>query len=184
MEKIILASNSPRRKELLTRENIPFEVIASDVAEVTSETSPEKVVMALSLLKAKATFDSLEEKATVLAADTIVTLDEKILGKPKDKDDALNMLKSLSGRTHKVYTGVSIIRKDGSKESFFDCTEVEMFDNSEETLLSYISTGEPMDKAGSYGIQGLGGKLVKEIHGDFDNVVGLPVKMVKERLTN
>lgn len=179
--KLVLASNSPRRQELLIREGVEFVVDAADIDEKTDKVIPYEVVMDLSLQKARAVSANHLGKI-ILAADTIVAVDDKILGKPKDESDALVMLKSLSGRKHQVYTGVSIIFGDGSVDTFYECTDVEMVESTEKELLEYIATGEPMDKAGSYAIQGIGGKFVKGIIGDYDNVVGLPVKSVLEHL--
>ena len=175
--KIILASNSPRRKELLEQAGIAFEVKSADVEEVTSKTLPQDVVMDLSLLKARAIADENPGRK-IVAADTVVAYDNQILGKPKDEEDAFNMLKMLSGKTHHVYTGVTIIDETGKCNSFFECTAVSMYENSDELIREYISTGEPMDKAGAYGIQGRGAVLVKEIAGDYNNVVGLPLAKV------
>ena len=175
--KIILASNSPRRKELLEQAGIAFEVKSADVEEVTSKTLPQDVVMDLSLLKAKAIADENPGRK-IVAADTVVAYDNQILGKPKDEEDAFYMLKMLSGKTHHVYTGVTIIDETGKCNSFFECTAVSMYENSDELIREYISTGEPMDKAGAYGIQGRGAVLVKEISGDYNNVVGLPLAKV------
>lgn len=178
---IILASNSPRRKELLTDCGISFTVDAADVDENTSKTIPSEVVAELSQIKAKAVADR-HAGEIVLAADTIVALDDKILGKPMDEADALRMLEALMGKKHQVYTGVTLIGKDGSIDTFYECTDVEMREATKEELLEYISTGEPMDKAGSYAIQGIGGKFVIGIEGDYDNVVGLPVRAVVQHL--
>ncbi len=117
----------------------------------------------------------------VLGADTIVVLDGKILGKPKNKEDAVRMLTELSGREHEVYTGVTLLGRQTAK-TFYECTKVIMYDNSEEMIRAYVDTGEPLDKAGAYGIQGRGTLLVKEIRGDYNNVVGLPVARVAREL--
>ena len=177
MEPIILASNSPRRKELLTLGGIPFEVCPANVEEYTTETEPAEVVKALSLQKGSAVRQIHPDKV-ILAADTVVCIDGKILGKPKDKEDAFNMLKSLNGRTHTVYTGVSILTPAGKTVTFAQGTEVTFYDNSDSDLWDYVQTGEPMDKAGAYGIQGKGVFLVEKICGDYNNVVGLPLARV------
>ncbi len=179
--KIILASNSPRRKELLQQVGIDFEVQAANVEEVTDKTKPDEVVMDLSLLKAKAIADKNPGRV-VLAADTVVAFDGKILGKPSDEEDAFLMLSRLSGNTHQVYTGVAIVDETGNINTFAECTEVVMYENSHELIKKYIATGEPMDKAGAYGIQGKGAVLVKEIKGDYNNVVGLPLAKVYRSL--
>ncbi len=179
--KIILASNSPRRKELLQQIGIDFEVQAANVEEITDKTKPDEVVMDLSLLKAKA-IAKLNPGRVVLAADTVVAYDGKILGKPSDEEDAFLMLSRLSGNTHQVYTGVAIVDETGNINTFAECTEVVMYENSPELIKKYIATGEPMDKAGAYGIQGKGAVLVKEIKGDYNNVVGLPLAKVYRSL--
>ncbi|MBQ8489446.1 MAG: septum formation inhibitor Maf [Pseudobutyrivibrio sp.] len=179
--KIILASNSPRRKELLTQADIDFEVKSADVEEITDKTKPEEVVMDLSQLKAKAIAKDNPGRR-IIAADTVVAFNGQILGKPKDEADAFRMLKELSGETHHVYTGVTIIEEDGRVNTFYEATAVSMYDNSDELINRYIATGEPMDKAGAYGIQGKGAVLVKEICGDYNNVVGLPLAKVYRNL--
>ena len=181
--KIVLASNSPRRKELLEQANIEFEVIGADVEEVTTKTKPDEVVMELSQLKATAVASSNPGRV-ILAADTVVAFADVILGKPKDEEDAFKMLEALSGMTHQVYTGVTLIEADGSVHTFAECTDVTMYENSKELIEAYIATGEPMDKAGAYGIQGKGAVLVKEIKGDYNNVVGLPLARVYRYLYN
>ncbi len=181
--RIILASNSPRRKELLEQGNIQFEVISADVEEITTKTKPMDVVMELSQLKARAVAKDHPNRV-ILAADTVVAFEDVILGKPKDEADACNMLSMLSGKTHQVYTGVTLIREDGATETFYECTDVTMYDNSLDMIKEYVATGEPMDKAGAYGIQGRGAILVKEIKGDYNNVVGLPLARVYRILYN
>ena len=178
---IVLASGSPRRKDLLKQVGINFEVITADVDEITSATSPSDVVMDLSRLKANAVYSNVKNKP-ILAADTVVAFNDKILGKPKNEDDAFSMLKMLSGNIHEVYTGVTIIDLDGKFHTFYECTKVKMYDFSDDEILSYINTKEPLDKAGAYGIQGLGATLVEKIDGDYNNVVGLPVSRVYKEL--
>lgn len=181
--KIVLASNSPRRKELLAQARIEFVVDPADIDEVTTETLPAKVVEDLSRQKALAVAAN-HKGEVVLAADTVVAFDDKILGKPKDEEDAFKMLTELSGRTHQVYTGVTIIDKEGKANTFSECTSVTMYENSADSIRSYIASKEPMDKAGAYGIQGLGAVLVKGIEGDYNNVVGLPLAKVYRVLYN
>lgn len=179
--KIILASNSPRRKELLEQVGIEFEVMSSDVDEITDKTAPADVVMDLSRIKAEAIARN-NKGVVVLAADTVVAYNGQILGKPKDEADAFKMLKLLSGKAHQVFTGVTIVDEAGESNSFFESTDVVMYENSDELIKKYIATGEPMDKAGAYGIQGKGAVLVKEIKGDYNNVVGLPLSRVCKEL--
>jgi len=179
--KIILASNSPRRKELLEQVGIEFEVMSSDVDEITDKTAPADVVMDLSRIKAEAIARN-NKGVVVLAADTVVAYNGQILGKPKGEADAFKMLKLLSGKAHQVFTGVTIVDEAGESNSFFESTDVLMYENSDELIKKYIATGEPMDKAGAYGIQGKGAVLVKEIKGDYNNVVGLPLSRVCKEL--
>lgn len=171
---LLLASASPRRKELLTQAGYTFTVVPANVDEtVTPGTPPEQIVMQLARTKAVAVFES-HPQDTVLAADTIVVFQNRILGKPKNEDEAKAMLRLLSGGRHDVYTGFCICH---GKETHCEAqrTEVEFFPLSEQEIENYVKTGEPMDKAGAYGIQGRGALLVKEISGDFYNVMGLPI---------
>ena len=181
--KIVLASGSPRRRELLTQAGIKYIVDPADIEEITNETEPAKVVEDLSRQKALAVANA-HKGEVVLAADTVVAFNGIILGKPADEDDAYNMLTMLSGMTHQVYTGVTIVDESGKAKTFSECTSVEMYENSPEAIRSYIASGEPMDKAGAYGIQGLGAVLVKGIAGDYNNVVGLPLAKVYRVLYN
>lgn len=172
--KTILASASPRRKELLTLAGIEYDVIVSECEELLPEKIlPHEAVMLLAKQKAEDVF-SRNSDCMVIAADTVVALEYKILGKPKDEEDAFNMLSELSGRQHTVYTGVCIMTKDKT-DCFFVGTDVEFYSLTEKEIREYIATKEPMDKAGAYGIQGKGFVLVKGIHGDYFNVVGLPL---------
>ena len=178
---VILASGSPRRRALLDMVGISCEVCIPDIEENTDKTVPSEIVKDLSLQKALSVAPKYPGQA-VLAADTIVEIDGRILGKPKTEDEAFSMLKMLSGRTHSVYTGVALIFPDGSRDSFYSETRVTMFDNSDDLIRDYISTGEPMDKAGSYGIQGTGAYLVEKVDGDYGTIVGLPVSIVFRKL--
>ena len=178
---VILASGSPRRRALLDMVGISCEVCIPDIEENTDKTVPSEIVKDLSLQKALSVAPKYPGQA-VLAADTIVEIDGRILGKPKTEDEAFSMLKMLSGRTHSVYTGVALIFPDGSRDSFYSETRVTMFDNSDDLIRDYISTGEPMDKAGSYGIQGTGAYLVDKVDGDYGTIVGLPVSIVFRKL--
>ncbi len=179
MKKIILASNSPRRKELLASIGLKFEVIPDNTPEEACESlTPEETVIYLAKFKGDNVCEKLEdnEPCLVISADTVVAVDNKILGKPKTKDEAFEMLKLLSGRHHFVYTGV-YIRENNSKKSviFYEKTKVQFKSLDIKEIYDYINTGEPMDKAGAYGIQSLGSLFVEKIDGDYFNVVGLPV---------
>lgn len=170
----ILASGSPRRKELLSLITDEFEILVSGCDEFVPDGTPaEKVPAILAEQKALAV-SKLRPNDTVIGSDTVVVLNNEIFGKPKDKSHAHFMLKALSGKKHFVYTGVAVA-ENGSVRSFVQKTEVEFYELSDETIEKYISTGEPMDKAGAYGIQGKGSVLVKGIVGDYFNVMGLPV---------
>ena len=172
---MILASQSPRRRELLSLITEDFRIIPAKGEEILPEkVSPEEAVLALSEQKAGEIFRE-NRGEVIVAADTIVAIDGKILGKPADEKDAFAMLKTLSGRVHEVFTGVCVIFANGKKERFFEETKVEFYELSDEAIAAYIKTGEPMDKAGAYGIQGKGALLVKRIDGDYYNVMGLPV---------
>lgn len=180
MPKIILASASPRRKELMELVGYDFEVICADIVEVVPEEAmPQEVVMSLALQKAQAVAAEHKE-AVVIGSDTVVALDGKILGKPHSEQEACEMLRSLSGRTHKVFTGVAIVC-GGKVKNFFDETDVEFYSLGDDEIKKYVATGEPTDKAGAYGIQGKGSVLVKRINGDFFSVMGLPIaKLYRE----
>ncbi len=179
--KIILASGSPRRKELLAYIVPEYDVFPADIDEsVPVEISPENCAELLAVKKAAYVSEKFPE-SVVIGCDTVVISDGEILGKPKDPADAERMLKMLSGKVHTVITGVCIFCGD-RRESFSCRTEVEFYPITEKEIAEYISTGEPMDKAGAYGIQGKGCVFVKAINGDFFNVVGLPVSMLKRRL--
>ena len=181
MTDIILASASPRRSGLMTLAGFRFDVICADIDEIVPEKAlPQEVVMSLALQKAQAVAKD-HRKSAVVGSDTVVALDGKILGKPRSEKEAAEMLRSLSGRIHKVFTGVAIVC--GEKvTSFFDETEVEFYPLTDQEILDYIATGEPMDKAGAYGIQGRGAVLVKRINGDYFNVMGLPISKVYREL--
>lgn len=178
--RIILASKSPRRKELLSLIYDEFEIIVSDVDETTEEIDKEKAPLILSERKADKIYES-EKDALIIAADTIVLLDNKIFGKPEDKDDAFNMIKALSSRTHKVITGCTLIYK-GKKSIFSETTEVTFYNLTDKQIIDYVETDEPYDKAGAYGIQGKAGLFVESVNGDYNNVVGLPVERLKKEI--
>ena len=171
--KIILASQSPRRKELLGKLNIPFEIRVADIDEAMDPGKlPEEEVARVSALKAEAVPHKADD--IVIAADTIVVCDGKILGKPKDREDAVAMLQMLSGREHQVMTGMTLLRGN-RKISHTEITDVHFRDLSPKDIDDYIRTGEHQDKAGAYGIQGGAAVFVDRISGDYFNVVGLPV---------
>ena len=196
----VLASNSPRRKELLSQ-IMDFAVICAEIDEtIVGELPPEKIVQELALRKANFTFEHLlklkeilkdkkdlddemlmqaklvtdSHSFGVIGADTVVALNGKVYGKPKDKDDAFRILKELSGKTHSVFTGVAVLKIDGVKV-FYSETKVTFDELPDDEIWEYIETGEPMDKAGAYGIQGFGGTFVTGIEGDYTNVVGFPM---------
>ena len=173
---IILASNSPRRRELLAQIGIrDFQILSPDVDEaVESGLSPARMVEALSLRKARAAAGRAGAEDLILAADTVVALDGRVLGKPRDREEAFAMLSALSGREHRVYTGVTVLG-GGRAATEHEETAVAFRALSPEEIRDYIATGEPMDKAGAYGIQGVGALLVQGIRGDYCNVVGLPL---------
>lgn len=184
MSEIILASASPRRKELLEQVGIQFKVVKSSVEEVITETEPDKVVMELSGQKAEdvAAGSNDRKDRIVIGADTIVFCQGKILGKPKDESDAFAMLEGLAGKSHSVFTGVTLLIGD-RMISFAEETKVNVKDMTHEEIRRYIATKEPMDKAGSYGIQGRFAAFVSGIEGDYNNVVGLPVSRIYTELT-
>ena len=181
MEIIVLASGSPRRKELLAKTGLKFSVVVSGGEEKAETSDPAETVEKLSLDKASAVADLLQaekEPQLIIGADTVVACDGEILGKPSDREDAFRMLWKLQGQTHQVYTGVTLLLKKKhtwQAHTFSEKTDVQFYPVSREELLAYIETGEPMDKAGSYGIQGGFGIYVKGICGDYNNVVGLPI---------
>jgi nucleoside triphosphate pyrophosphatase len=181
----VLASASERRKELLTRLCEEFRVIESFFPEekVVFNGNLEEYVKELSLGKAKYVADNLDTEYIIIAADTIVAIGDLILGKPKDKDDAYTMLKSLSGKVHNVYTGVTVLDLRSKKIiSEAVCTKVKFSHLSDEEILSYVDSGDPLDKAGAYGIQGRGGVFVERIEGCYYNVVGLPLNKLDKML--
>lgn len=184
MKHLILASGSPRRKELMSQVGLVFEVISSDADENISVSQPEDYVMELSALKAQSVLDTISENddsVVVIGADTIVYHKGNILTKPEDKEDAFRILRDLSGDVHQVYTGVSICSMN-KKVSFYEKTDVWVYDMTEDEIRDYIGTGEPMDKAGAYGIQGRFAAYIKGIEGDYNNVVGLPVARLVHEL--
>ncbi len=180
---LILASGSPRRRELFFLMGVPFEIAAPEVDE-TCQGSPEERVLLLAQRKAEAAL-ALYPKRLILAADTLVARGGSVLGKPGSREEAVNMLLSLSGGWHQVYTGVCLLDGlGGGRETAFERTEV-CFSSLDEALArAYVETGEPMDKAGAYAIQGSGGMFVEEIRGSASNVVGLPMALVRRMLAS
>ncbi len=172
---MILASKSPRRKELLSLVTEDFRIIPANGEEILPEgISPEQAVILLSRQKAEEIYKEYKNE-TIIAADTVVAIDGQILGKPASPENAVEMLRMLSGRVHSVFTGVCVIDADGRMHSFADETTVEFYVLSEQLIADYVASGEPMDKAGAYGIQGRGALLVKRIEGCYYNVMGLPI---------
>lgn len=196
--KIILASGSPRRKQLLEQIGMEFEVWPSKKEEVTKSKVPSEVCIELSRQKALdiasgiKTYNeehsdiSKDSDLIIIGADTIVTLDSEILGKPGSEDEAKAMIKKLAGREHSVYTGVTFVfmSSDGrvGEYSFFEKTDVEVYSISDEEIEEYVATGDPLDKAGAYGIQGRFARHIKGIKGDYNNVVGLPIGRLYQEL--
>lgn len=179
MIRTILASASPRRQELLTQIGINFDVCPSNCEEIITCEEPEDIVKELALQKAADVADrTIGEDVLVIGADTIVVCEGEILGKPKNEADAMRMLHKLMGKTHEVYTGVALISRRGGSEQlivFAEKTEVDVCTLKTDELKYYVESGEPMDKAGAYGIQGKFAKFITGIRGDYYNVVGLPV---------
>lgn len=183
---IVLASQSPRRRELLDRAGFLFEVIPSDRDEIITKTIPSEVVCELSYQKAMDVYEKLanQENYLVIGADTVVASEGEILGKPKSKQEAYDMLKKLAGKDHEVYTGVTFVYNEDVLKShtFFECTRVTFYPMTDKEINDYIKTGDPMDKAGAYGIQGPCGIYIEKIDGDYNNVVGLPIARVYQEL--
>lgn len=178
---LILASSSPRRKELMETIGIPFKIEVSDIDEsmdLSNDLSEE--IKELAYRKAKVIADKHKD-AVVLGADTIVVYDKEVLGKPKNEEDAYTMLRKLSGNTHQVLTGVCIVNQ-GEPKTYCSISEVTFCELTDEEIWKYISTKEPMDKAGAYGIQGFGGCFVKSIKGDYYSIMGLPLSLVYQEL--
>ena len=198
MSQIILASASPRRKALLEQIGMEFEICPAKGEEVITESRPDAVVSELSRQKAEEvaagvlTYNeqhpdlATPQDILVIGADTVVAYGDEILGKPKDEEDAGRMLTLLQGNTHSVYTGITLVFIDKSGRTgeycFFEKTDVTRYPMDEDEINRYIATGEPMDKAGSYGIQGRCAIYIKQIEGDYNNVVGLPVARLYQEL--
>ena len=175
MKKIILASASPRRRELLTQIGISFTVQKAEKEENATSSVPSEAVQELALQKAREIAET-HQAEVIIGADTIVAANGQILGKPKDAEDAMQMLRMLQGNSHEVITGVAVLLNNGEKLiQFAEVTKVHVFPMTEAQIQKYVNSGEPMDKAGSYGIQGSFAAYISGIEGDYNNVVGLPV---------
>lgn len=185
---LILASSSPRRQELIKMLRLPYRIAVSDIDEsMPHGTPPDAYVERLSLRKAKAVSDRIRENGgepgIVIGSDTVVVLDGDILGKPADERDAFAMLKKISGRTHQVYTGITCIGTESGKTvTRHEVTHVTMKRLTDDQIRRYIATGEPLDKAGAYAVQGIGATIVEKIEGDYFNVVGLSIRVLSEML--
>lgn len=185
--RLVLASSSPRRQQLMGLLSLPYDIVVKPVDEsVGSNLRPEQVVCELAMRKARVVLEegiSGKKDSIVIGADTIVVLDGMILGKPKDREDAFRMLSRLQGRTHEVYSGVACLDAVTGKTMVDYCqTTVTIKPLTERQIERYIQTGEPMDKAGAYGIQGYGALIVEKIEGDYYNVVGLPLSRLSDML--
>lgn len=181
-KKVILASASPRRQELIKLIFDSVEILPADCDETLPDgISAREAVEYLSKIKNEASSELTEKENLIISADTVVSVDDEILGKPVDKEDARRMISLLSGKVHQVYTGVTLAL-NGKVKTFSEKTDVEFFDLTENEIEEYISSNEPYDKAGSYGIQGKAGLLVKGINGDYYNVVGFPVARLKREI--
>lgn len=188
---LILGSQSPRRKELLSWINIPFTVMSAELEEISNEVEPSRIAIDLASQKAHAVFDKvIQENPSpfVVSSDTIVVLDGKIYGKPKDRNNARVILYELSGRTHQVITGVSFLFKDLESDRirehlFYDSTEVTFNEITPDLMDAYVATGDSLDKAGAYGIQGPSLTFISKINGSYSNVVGFPLDKVVSELS-
>ena len=193
MKKIVLASNSPRRKEILEQVGISFEIIPSTSDEVSSKTDPIELVEDISRMKAEEVATMVEGPVIIIGADTVVVLDGEVLGKPQDEAHAKKMLHSLQNSSHEVFTGVTVILKDimiGNEVieckaiSFADVSKVIILPMNNAQIDAYVATKEPMDKAGAYAIQGKFALYIKEIIGDYYNIMGLPISKLYDTLLN
>ena len=185
--KIILASGSPRRKELLLQIGIVPEIIVSHVEEKITSDIPAEVVMSLAEQKAVDLAKEMPEGTVILGSDTVVAADGKILGKPKSHEEAYEMIRRLAGRSHQVYTGVCLVKKGPEGEadtvvSFYDETDVNVSPMTEKEIREYADSEEPMDKAGSYAVQGFFARYIDGLKGSYANVMGLPVHLVYQEL--
>lgn len=186
MPNIILASQSPRRKEILEQVGVKFTIIPSEKEEIITSSDPVAVVRELAYMKADDIASMIEEDALIIGTDTVVVYNNQILGKPRDEAHAKEMLRELQNQVHEVYSGVALIeKKEGQVErtwNFSVCTQVGFCEISEEQIERYVATGEPMDKAGAYGIQGKFAIYINQLVGDYYNVVGLPISRIYEVL--
>lgn len=178
---LVLASRSPRRCELLSRLGLSFETDSPDIDETVDLPAPEAVRL-LSCRKAQSAAQK-HPGSFILGADTLVSLQGEVLGKPKDIPDAIKMLRMLSGRVHQVYTGITVISPSGIAFTDFDCTDVTFSELSEAEILSYVASGEPMDKAGAYALQGRAGLWAEHLSGSDTSVIGLPLYLLRKLLT-
>ncbi|MCL2810475.1 MAG: Maf family protein [Clostridia bacterium] len=180
---IILASGSPRRRELLGYMGIPFEVMVTNVDEIVAHPTPD-CALELAIRKARAAAQALagSQKGLILAADTVVWCEDQLLGKPVDEADAKRMLALITGRWHEVFTGVCVIHPSGREETLLERSRVHLVSLTQAEIAAYVATGEPMDKAGAYAIQGLGGAFIDKIEGSPSNVMGLPMAQTRELL--
>lgn len=175
--RIILASGSPRREMILAQAGVDFEICVSDKEEVITSSIPKDVVCELSKQKATDVSAKYPKDSIIIGADTVVACDDEILGKPKNRDDAYRMIESISGRTHQVFTGVTIVY-NGKEHTFYVITDVHVRKLTEAEINAYIDSDEPYDKAGGYAIQGIFGKYVTGILGEYNNVVGFPIARI------
>ncbi|CUN03062.1 Septum formation protein Maf [Blautia hydrogenotrophica] len=181
MRQIILASSSPRRRELLEKAGVHFQVMPSQEEEHIENKEPAQIVENLSWQKAASVASKTGQDVIVIGSDTLVAYEGRVLGKPRDAEEAVETLKLLQGNTHQVYTGVTVIVRDKEEEitkTFSRRTDVTFYPVDEKEIRDYVATGDPMDKAGSYDIRGDFSVYIKEIYGDYNNVVGLPVSML------
>ena len=181
MRQIILASSSPRRRELLEKAGVHFQVMPSQEEEHIEKKEPAQIVENLSWQKAASVASKTGQDVIVIGSDTLVAYEGRVLGKPRDEEEAVETLKLLQGNTHQVYTGVTVIVRDKEEEitkTFSRRTDVTFYPVDEKEIRAYVATGDPMDKAGSYDIRGDFSVYIKESYGDYNNVVGLPVSML------
>lgn len=185
MKKIVLASASLRRRELLEKIGVTFTVVPTEGDEKTTKTRPEEVVEELAFQKASENRAIQEKDVMVIGSDTVVAVDGRILGKPGSREEAVHMLQMIQGRIHQVYTGVAVLineREERRQLVFHEKAQVEVYPMTEEEIQNYVATGEPMDKAGAYGIQGSFAVYVKKIDGDYNTIVGFPVSRFYQEL--